>query len=461
MLGSCAKVEEPTVDELQAVSLKEWIGLYGEGAEAYPNGMYIKKLVNSSKPNAKKPVANCWIKINYTSRTLDGDVFATRDADVAMEQGTFKAYTHYAPEYLGFYVGSGYYTELPLGEYDALSMMEEGDIWRVYLPSRLAYGGYGTVYGQGYHGQHPLGADIPVVIDLELVEVVPFPLSHEEDLVMAYAMNNFGQQPRDSLASGIYIHSLGDMGDTATVRYQSEMTTDKITEVYYTVRFMDGFVFDTNIEDTARKYNFYTPSNSYDPLEVRVSGYVNNDIDENEESVYIEGFYKALLGMKYGQTARAVFTSSLGYGSSGNGYGNVSTIIDPYTPLVYDLFAISRGGDGQEDLPVFVAGVIDYNGSMLNAWVSGYVVGVTEGEVSDARFEGPFTTKTNLILADSPSEKKTSKVIAVELPAGAVQDALNLVDNASLLGQRIKVRGNILPYLGANGVEGVFDYRLP
>ena len=51
--------------------------------------------------------------------------------------------------------------------------MKEGDQWRVYIPSDLAYGSSGYSYEySGFGGQNALGANIPVVMDLELVRVV-------------------------------------------------------------------------------------------------------------------------------------------------------------------------------------------------------------------------------------------------------------------------------------------------
>ena len=62
---------------------------------------------------------------------------------------------------------------------------------------------------------------------------------------------------------------------------------------------MDGFVFDTNIADTARKYHIYDNSSSskYDSLVVSL---------KSEDTSVVRGFYEAIKGMRYGETAEAL-----------------------------------------------------------------------------------------------------------------------------------------------------------
>ena len=50
----------------------------------------------------------------------------------------------------------------------------------------------------------------------------------------------------------------------------------------------------------------------------------------------------------------------------------------------------------------------------------------------------------------------------VELPAGKVRQALNLVDHPELIGKRVKVKGDLVDkYFGTVGLKSTTDYEMP
>ena len=143
--ASCAKEPSDNLGEKQMAAFDAWVGLYGDGAEKQPSGIYIKKL-HSASGVIKPPVEYDWIQLDYTGRIMvDGDVFVTRDSAVAVEQGTFEYFTHYVPQMIQFYEDG----DLPRGVYDAVGTMNEGDRVRVYVPYTLAYGNYGRSFTGG------------------------------------------------------------------------------------------------------------------------------------------------------------------------------------------------------------------------------------------------------------------------------------------------------------------------
>lgn len=120
--ASCAKEPSDNLGEKQMAAFDAWVGLYGDGAEKQPSGIYIKKL-HSASGVIKPPVEYDWIQLDYTGRIMvDGDVFVTRDSAVAVEQGTFEYFTHYVPQMIQFYEDG----DLPRGVYDAVGTMNEG-----------------------------------------------------------------------------------------------------------------------------------------------------------------------------------------------------------------------------------------------------------------------------------------------------------------------------------------------
>ena len=124
--------------------------------------------------------------------------------------------------------------------------------------------------------------------------------------------------------------------------------------------------------------------------------------------------------------------------------GNSSSGEDP-VPTVPDAVSVStaRGMAGSKDI-----------------WVSGYIVG---GDLSSksCSFEGPFSSRTNLVLADVPTCTDRERCLSVQLAAGDIRNALNLVDNPSLLGRQVWLRGDVVEsYFKLPGLQNLSDYRL-
>jgi FKBP-type peptidyl-prolyl cis-trans isomerase len=91
------------------------------------------------------------------------------------------------------------------------------------------------------------GESSNLIFDIELKHVITDILKWEEDSMKAYA--NLHYPGLDTLSSNFYLKKL------------SESTKDSLesgsVKVYYIGRLLDGFVFDTNIKDTAKKYGIY------------------------------------------------------------------------------------------------------------------------------------------------------------------------------------------------------------
>ncbi len=105
------------------------------------------------------------------------------------------------------------------------------------------------------------------------------------------------------------------------------------------------------------------------------------------------------------------------------------------------------GGSGTFDDPFNVAHAIAYN-SGNGVWVEGYMVGVMEttGNTNQPSFSPPFTTQTNLLLADNPEETDDSRILPVQLPVGPIRNALNLAGNPQNKGKLVKIKGNLAAY---------------
>lgn len=93
--------------------------------------------------------------------------------------------------------------------------------------------------------------------------------------------------------------------------------------------------------------------------------------------------------------------------------------------------------------------------------VIGYIVGTT-GSVSawgTLNYDGPWTVNTNILLADSPGERDESKLLAVQLPSGAVRDAVNLAANPGNHMRQVILTGQLSAYFTKPGLRSVSAYE--
>lgn len=137
----------------------------------------------------------------------------------------------------------------------------------------------------------------------------------------------------------------------------------------------------------------------------------------------------------------------------------ITVAVDTTRVWLTDSYVIGGGdgkGDGYSDA-LTVSQAMSAVGEE-DVWVSGYVVG---GDLtsSSASFEEPFSSRTCLLLGPRSSTKERSSCISVQLPAGEVREALNLVDNPELLGRKVVIRGDIVDsYYGLTGLKNCTEY---
>ena len=101
------------------------------------------------------------------------------------------------------------------------------------------------------------------------------------------------------------------------------------------------------------------------------------------------------------------------------------------------------------------------SGEAKPAIVKGYIVGsIDDKSINDANFSGNAVSKTNLLLADNADETDITKCLAVQLPSGAVRDALNLVDNPGNYKKYVTLTGSLEKYFGVAGLKAVTAYTI-
>lgn len=126
--------------------------------------------------------------------------------------------------------------------------------------------------------------------------------------------------------------------------------------------------------------------------------------------------------------------------------------------FAYDGTPADNGGTSYPSGAVSIAEARGMAGEKA-VWVYGYVVG---GDLSSSScsFEAPFSSRTNLVLAASASERERARCMSVQLSQGDIRNALNLIDNPNLLGKKIYLKGDIVEaYYKLPGIQNLSDYR--
>lgn len=139
----------------------------------------------------------------------------------------------------------------------------------------------------------------------------------------------------------------------------------------------------------------------------------------------------------------------------------VSIAVDTSRYWLSESYVIGgNNGKGESDETSYTVSQAKASVGDEDVWVSGYIVG---GDLTSAsaKFETPFSSKTNLLLGSRTSTSDKEACIAVQLPSGKVRDDANLVDNPSMLGKKVCFKGDIVEaYFGITGLKNVTDFKV-
>lgn len=452
-LSSCAQRETIYLDDSADQSFHDWM------AEKYPEieitdyGVYVDKLVTAD--SGIYPAEGEWVSINYTGRLINNGVYATRYEDVAIEIGIFEYTTHFVPQLC--YMDESL---MPEGMYDALLTMQEGETYRLYIPPTLAYYDLTALFSTGYAGTSTIYTYAPIIVDLELVAVVEDASQTEELEVMYYAEDNWGIIAADTLFHNFYLDKIDSVDGSKVI------AEDSVAYIYYKGSFLDGFVFDTNVDTVALNANIYDISSAsyYAPIQYAPSEYDEDNSESTDDM--IKAFSKVFLNtddpIYYNDRFRIVFTSDYSYEDAGSSSG--STVIQGYEPLIFEIWVEPYIGTNNNPYDVdYILETLDYTNDAdpkTDTYLAGYIVGCVEGSVltdNTAQFEEHFTSSTNLLLASTSTETDITKCIPIDISTyPELQQYYNLLENAWMLGTYIAVYGDITDdFLGVTGFTNI------
>ena len=119
-----------------------------------------------------------------------------------------------------------------------------------------------------------------------------------------------------------------------------------------------------------------------------------------------------------------------------------------------------------ETSPATVSRSIDYFNTFRekksDIWIKGYIVGCNTGStIESASFTAENAADSNILIADSPTEKDVLKCIHVQLPSGTdIRGALSLSSHPDNLGRAVLLRGDLESYFASTGLKNPVSYQI-
>lgn len=297
---SCAQEVEDSTRDVQERILDAYLAVNYPQAKKYPSGLTI---IDFKQGQGEPVFRRTAIYADYSAVDFDGNYYEITDAEKAKELGIYSASSYFGPEYMEIGFNS---TQKGLEE--LLLMMNEGAEATFIIPPWLTY--TDTTQKGNWSRQ------VSLLYNLKCNFLIKDIVQYERDTMRNYVRKYYTKM--DTIHTGVYFKKLYESnGDTLS---------DQTIQVRYVGRLLDGYVFDTNIEDTAKKYGLYDPDNDYEPLDVTCE---EDYYNMAQNTSLVQGFCMALLEMNVGDKAVTIFNSDYGYSYSGK------DPIGKYQPLVF------------------------------------------------------------------------------------------------------------------------------
>ncbi|MBR4802542.1 MAG: FKBP-type peptidyl-prolyl cis-trans isomerase [Bacteroidales bacterium] len=334
MIAGCAKEKDISEREVQEKILDAYIQANCPTAQKLSSGLTILSLDQGTGPIA--PGSNDGIYIHYSTFTLDGTCQSTTDSVKARMLGTYDPAVYYGPSL--FIIN----TTTTTGLRELLGKLHQGGTARAIIPPWLTSA---TNVSSGYQTNGQQSA-VNMIYDIKAGIVIDDVEKFQKDSLESYSKLYFSPKI-DSTAMGWYFRNFTH---PSGIPAADTIESGESVGIWYVGRLLDGYVFDTNIRDTAKKYRIYDSSNDYEPLSVTMRETYNDmttygssasstDItigSEGSESLIL-GFVRAIKNMTYADSGVTFFMSGLGYGANGNMSSGKG--VPEYAMLRFDIWA--------------------------------------------------------------------------------------------------------------------------
>lgn len=341
---SCAKLDtsEPTNAAAKRFFLA-WMKVHHPDAKPIGMGTYI---IEDKIGSGDKVKADNFVFLELEVRTLDSTVVSYNTEKTAQQIHKYKATNDYGAEAKKFAR-----TFMSAGEMDILAGGKNGEILldtmriggtrKAVVPSWLtSISSYyntaaeyeNSITGTDYIYSFTVTGQTDDIIKWQIDSIMRTRMVEPQGYIM-----NAG----DSLKThrgNLFLKRNTDRehkrGVTKKVRPDYKFPSDTTFYVNYVGRLLDGKVFDTNIEDTAKVHRIWSASRSYTPQAIKASA--DSAAFTMGSSSVIKGFSLAMYHMHPFESATAVMTSDYAYGN------NDKDEIRPYSALIFELDIVDK-----------------------------------------------------------------------------------------------------------------------
>ena len=322
---SCAKDNSPSTGEVSRQYLDLWMAEYHPGVTPkQENGIYI--LSDTPGTGERWDNTKAYTQAYVTIRTLTGTITATDEERLAQQLGTWEEGNYYGPNLYATVEGS-----TPAGVESMLEDMRMGGTRTAVIPAWLTTTSrYDTM--QEYIDA--VTTSTHYIYTITPVAQIEDPVRWEKDSLTAYVKRHYGADIKSTaVQDGIAADSsFYFVSDTTAFIGMEKLASGTSIKLNYTGRLLNGQIFDTTDERTAKDAGIYDPSRTYEPSSVTLASEYG-EVTLGGSSNLVNGFKAGVFNLHWkGQKAVALFISSLGYSTSGKGGA-----IPGYSPLIFEL----------------------------------------------------------------------------------------------------------------------------
>ncbi|MFC2111823.1 FKBP-type peptidyl-prolyl cis-trans isomerase [Bacteroidota bacterium] len=283
LLQGCKKDNDQELIDQEMRQLQQYLKDNNITQEPTASGLYF---IEIEEGTGKRPSQDYLIDIGYTTKLIDGTLLFTSHEDVAKANDQFETGKIYGP--IRLQVGSSGVPGLDEG----VKMMKEGGKAQMILPSSIN-GFYNASIG-------PSGPYSTHFYTVELIHAFDDPEIFQDSMINAYLTEHEIDSFHVTESGLYYIEDIPGEGDT--------IDYGNFVELWYTGTFLDGRVFDSNLDRGIMRLSIPAAN-------------------------YIPAWDEALRLMQEGTKAKIIVPYDLAYGP----YGRPEGQIPYYKTLVFDI----------------------------------------------------------------------------------------------------------------------------
>ena len=322
--AGCAKESSVDTSGMAKAFIEAWIKVNHPNASASGLGVYI--LEDTPGTGAALTDKDLYVIADCTVTDLDGNISSTTYEKVSQQLGTFSEANYYGSDI--FFLNRNY---TAAGVIDMFDGMRVGGTRSALIPGWLNVNlDYKTAeeYEQKASGTNAI---YTVTITDKTDDIIQWQIDKLQKFV---ATNMAGV---DSTKFGYYCRTLKQPTSDET------FAGDTTYYINYTGRLLNGKVFDTTIEDTAKVYKIYNSARDYAPMVVHPaseSDYTTVTISSTpteEGTTVVDGFAFCLSKLRPFEKVICAFYSELGYGYSGS-----APSIPKLCPIVFEIEVVAE-----------------------------------------------------------------------------------------------------------------------